>query len=68
LDLGGIGWGGVDWIGLARVRDQWRILMNTIKNVRVQQNVGHFLRSITTGALSRRVQHHGVSYFTLIYI
>jgi hypothetical protein len=23
-----IGWGGVDWIGLAQDRDKWRALMN----------------------------------------
>jgi hypothetical protein len=26
IDLGEIGWGGVDWIGLAQDRDKWRLL------------------------------------------
>jgi hypothetical protein len=25
-----MGWGGMDWIDLAQVRDQWRALVNTI--------------------------------------
>jgi hypothetical protein len=30
-----IGWGGVDWIGLAQDRDKWRALMNAVMNLRV---------------------------------
>jgi hypothetical protein len=33
--LGEIGWDGVDWIGLAQDRDQWRSLVNTVINQRV---------------------------------
>jgi hypothetical protein len=35
LDLGEIGWEGVEWIHLAQDRDQWRGLLNTIMNFRV---------------------------------
>jgi hypothetical protein len=28
-------WGGMDWIDLARNRDQWRGLVNTVKNLLV---------------------------------
>jgi hypothetical protein len=35
MDLREIGWGGMDWIDLAQDRDQWRALVNTIKNLRV---------------------------------
>jgi hypothetical protein len=31
--LGEIGWDGVDWIELAQDRDQWRALVNTMKNL-----------------------------------
>jgi hypothetical protein len=30
-----IGWGGMDWIALAQDRDQWRVLVNTVMNLRV---------------------------------
>jgi hypothetical protein len=30
-----IGWDGMDWIGVAQDRDQWRALVNTVMNLRV---------------------------------
>jgi hypothetical protein len=33
MDLRVIGWGGMDWIDLAQDRDQWRTLVNTVKNL-----------------------------------
>jgi hypothetical protein len=30
MDLVEIGWGGVDWIGLAQDRDKWRPLVNAV--------------------------------------
>jgi hypothetical protein len=35
MDLGEIGWDGMDWIKLAQDRDQWRALVNTVMNLRV---------------------------------
>jgi hypothetical protein len=29
-----IGWDGVDWIDLAKDRDQWRALVSTVMNLR----------------------------------
>jgi hypothetical protein len=35
IDLLEIGWSGVDWIGLAQDRDNWRVLVNAVMNLRV---------------------------------
>jgi hypothetical protein len=35
MDLGEVGWGGVDWIGLAQDRNRWRALVNSVLNLRV---------------------------------
>jgi hypothetical protein len=53
-----IGWDGMDWIDLAQYRDQWRVLVNTVMNLRVPYNAGKFLSSCTTGGFSRRAQLH----------
>jgi hypothetical protein len=34
-DLREIGWDGMDWIDLIQDRDQWRALVNTVRNLRV---------------------------------
>jgi hypothetical protein len=33
MDLGEIGWGGMDWIDLAQDMDQWRPLVNMVMNL-----------------------------------
>jgi hypothetical protein len=35
MDLRETGWGSVDWIQLAKDRDWWRALVNTVMNLRV---------------------------------
>jgi hypothetical protein len=36
MDLVEVGWGDVDWIGLAQDRDnRWRALVNSVLNLRV---------------------------------
>jgi hypothetical protein len=35
MDLGEVGWGDVDWIGLAKDRNRWRDLVNSVLNLRV---------------------------------
>jgi hypothetical protein len=34
MDLREIGWEVVDWMYLARDRDQWRVVLNTVMNLR----------------------------------
>jgi hypothetical protein len=35
MDLGEVGWGDVDWIGLAKDRNRWRALVNSVLNLQV---------------------------------
>jgi hypothetical protein len=35
MDLGEMGWGDVDWIDLAKDRNRWRALVNSVLNLRV---------------------------------
>jgi hypothetical protein len=35
LDLGEVGWDGVDWIDLAQDKDRWRAYVNSVMNLRV---------------------------------
>jgi hypothetical protein len=49
VDLLEIGWGGVDWIGLAQDRDKWRALVNAIMNLTVPKNVGRLSSGYTVG-------------------
>jgi hypothetical protein len=35
MDLGEVGWGDMDWIGLAKDRNRWRALVNSVLNLRV---------------------------------
>jgi hypothetical protein len=35
MDLREIGWGDMHWIDLAQDRDQWRVLVDTVINLRV---------------------------------
>jgi hypothetical protein len=33
MDLGEVGWGSKDWIGLAQARDKWRGLVDAVRNL-----------------------------------
>jgi hypothetical protein len=35
MDIEEVGWGDVDWIGLAKDRNRWRALVNSVLNLRV---------------------------------
>jgi hypothetical protein len=34
MDLGEVGWGNVGWIGLTKDRNRWRALVNSVLNLR----------------------------------
>jgi hypothetical protein len=42
MDLGEMGWGNVDWMGLAQDRKRWRALVNSVLNLRVPWNAGNY--------------------------
>jgi hypothetical protein len=35
LDLEEVGWGDVDWIGVAKDRNRWRVVVNSVLNLLV---------------------------------
>jgi hypothetical protein len=43
MNLQEVGWGGMDWIDLAKDRDRRRVLVNTIMNLQVPKKCGEFL-------------------------
>jgi hypothetical protein len=61
MDLGGVRWDGVDWIGLTEDRNKWRALVNSVMNFRVPQNAGKLSSGLTSSAELHRVSElHGV--------
>jgi hypothetical protein len=57
-----VGWGDVDWIGMAQDSDRWRALANAVMNLRVPYNAGKLLSGYTIGDLTSSSQFHRVSY------
>jgi hypothetical protein len=61
MDPGEVGWGDVDWIRLAKDRNRWRALVNSVLNLRVPWNVGKLSSGLTSSGLSSSVQFNRVS-------
>jgi hypothetical protein len=61
MDLEEVGWGDVDWIGLAQDRNRWKALVNSVLNLRVPRNAGKLSSGLTSSGLSISVQLHIVS-------
>jgi hypothetical protein len=58
MDLGEVGCGDVDWIGLAQDRNRWRALVNSVLNLRVPWNAGKLSSGLAASGLSSSVQLH----------
>jgi hypothetical protein len=67
LDLLVIGWGGVEWIGLAQDRDKWRALMNAVMNLRVPLNAGKLSSGYIIGGFSSSSQFHRVNICSFVH-
>jgi hypothetical protein len=52
MDLGEVGWGEVDWTGLAQDKKRWRALVNSVLNLQVPQNAWKLSSGLTTDGLS----------------
>jgi hypothetical protein len=60
MDLVQVGWGDMDWIGLAQDRGRWRALVDSLLNLRVRYNAGKLSSVQTTRDLSSSAQLHEV--------
>jgi hypothetical protein len=54
IDLGERRWGGMDWIDLAKDKDQWRAILKYSMNFRYPRMAGRFLSTCTAGVFSRK--------------
>jgi hypothetical protein len=61
MDLLEIGWSGVDCIGPAQDRDNWRNLVNDVMNLQGPLNAGKLLSGYIIRGLSSSSQFHRVS-------
>jgi hypothetical protein len=61
MDLGEVGWGDLDWIGLAQDRDRWRAPVSSVLNIRVPSNARKLSSGLTSSGLSSSPQLHRVS-------
>jgi hypothetical protein len=61
MDLGEVGWGDVDWIGLAKDRDWWRALVNSVLHLRVPWNAEKLSSGLASSGLSSSAQLHRIS-------
>jgi hypothetical protein len=55
----------VDWIGLAKDRNRWRAVLNSVLNLRVPLNGGKLSSDLTSSCLSVSAQLRIVSYLVL---
>jgi hypothetical protein len=52
MSLGGIEWGGMDWVDLARNRHHWNALLNAVISLQVLQIAGRFLDGRSTSGVA----------------
>jgi hypothetical protein len=52
MDLGEVGWSDVHWIDLAKDRNRWRAVVNSVLNLRVPWNPGKLSSGLASSGLS----------------
>jgi hypothetical protein len=52
MDFGEVGWGDVDLIGLAKDRNRWGAVVNSVLNLRVPWNAGKLSSGLEYSGLS----------------
>jgi hypothetical protein len=65
MGLGEVGWGDVAWIGLAKDRNRWRALVNSVLNLLVPRNAGKLSSGRASSGISSSAQLHRVSYLVM---
>jgi hypothetical protein len=61
MDIVELGWGWVDWIGLAQDRHKWWALVNVAVDLRVPCNAWNLSSDCTIGGLSNSAQLYRIS-------
>jgi hypothetical protein len=56
----------VDWIGLAKNRNRWRALVNSVLNLRVPWNAGKLSSGLISSGQSSSAQVHRVSLLVIV--
>jgi hypothetical protein len=67
MDLGGVGWGDVDWIGLTQDRNRWKALVNSVLNFRVPWNAGKLSSGLSSSGLLSSASLYRVSHMQNIH-
>jgi hypothetical protein len=63
-----VGWGDVDWIGLAKDRNRWRALVNSVLNFRVPRNAEKLSSGLTSSGLSSSAQLHRINWLISLFV
>jgi hypothetical protein len=61
IDLGEVGWGDMDWIGLAQDKNMWRALVNSVLNLRIIRNAGKLSSALASIGLLGSAQLYRIS-------
>jgi hypothetical protein len=67
MDLGEVGWGDVDWIGLAKDRNRWRAVVNAVRKLSITCGISNSAQLYrvslkeASGSMNNKAQASGMS-------